>query len=70
MNKQEKLEAVPLYERVTLTLEEASAYTGVGIGTLRQLADYDDGQLVLWVGSKRMFKRRRLQEYLENAYSV
>ena len=27
-------------------------------------------QFVLWIGSKRLIKRRRLDEYLDKAYSI
>lgn len=70
MKKEEKLNAVPLWERVNLTLEEASAYTGIGICTLRDLANRDDCDFVLWVGSRRLLKRKKLEEYLEKAYSI
>lgn len=70
MTKEEKMKAVPVWERATISLEEASAYTGIGINKLREMSDEDPCEFVLWVGNKRMFKRRKLQEYLENAYSV
>ena len=39
MNKSEKREAVPVWERSMLTLEEAAAYTGIGVRKLRQMTD-------------------------------
>jgi len=70
MNKAEKSIAVPIWERVNLTLEEASAYTGIGINRLRELADNPDCEFVLWVGNRRLLKREKLKEYLAEVYSV
>ena len=61
---------VPVWEKANLTLEEAAAYSGVGINKLRELSDSDDCKFVLWVGNKRLLKRRPLEQYLEQAYSI
>ena len=50
--------------------EEAAAYTGIGVRKLRGMTDEPTCDYVMWVGNRRMIKRRKLDEYLENAYSV
>ena len=70
MNRQEKKEAVPIWERVTITLEEASAFSGIGINKLREMSDDPVCEYVIWVGNRRMFKRKKLEEYLLGTYSV
>jgi len=70
MNKEERKAAVPLWERATLTLEETSAYTGIGINKLRAMSEEPGCDYVLWLGNKRLFKRRKLEEYLDAAYSI
>lgn len=57
-------------EKSNLTLEEASAYSGIGINKLRQLTNDERCEFVLWVGTKRLIKRRKLDEYMEKMYSV
>ena len=64
------MKEVPIWEKSNLTLEEAAAYSGVGINKLRSLSDHERCQFVLWIGSKRLIKRRRLDEYLDKAYSI
>lgn len=61
---------IPIWEKSYLTLEEAAAYSGIGINRLRKLSDSEDCPFVLWVGSKRMLKRRKLDEYLDQMYSI
>ena len=61
---------VPVWEKSNLTLEEAAAYSGIGIHKLRELSDKEDCEFVLWIGTKRLLKRRKLDEYIERAYSI
>ena len=56
---------VPIWEKSNLTLEEAAAYSGIGINKLREMSDSKDCTFVLWNGTKRLLKRRRLDEYLD-----
>lgn len=70
MTKEEKANAVPVWEKAMLTLEEAAAYTGIGVNKLRTMSDVPGCKYVLWVGSRRMFKRKMLEAYLEQSYSV
>ena len=70
MTKEEKQELVPVKDRTLLTVEEASAYSGIGTHKLRELSEREDCNFVFWVGNKRMFKRRLLDEYIEKTYSV
>ena len=61
---------IPIWQKTTLTLEEAAAYSGIGINKIRQLSDKEDCEFVLWVGTIRLIKRRKFDEYIEMAYSV
>ena len=61
---------VPIYEKSNLTLEEAAAYFNIGVNKLRQLTDDDKCPFVLWVGSKRLIKRNKMDEYLSKTFSV
>lgn len=64
------MKEIPFWEKSNLTLEEAAAYSGVGINKIRTLSDKENCPFVLWIGSKRLIKRRKFDEYLERAYSV
>lgn len=57
-------------EKITLSLNEVVALTGIGEKELVELARKPNCQLIIYIGAKRMFKRRQLQEYLESNYSV
>ncbi len=61
---------VPIWEKSNLTLTEAAAYSGVGINKLREITNDEHCEFVLWIGSKRLIKRKLLDQYLESSYSI
>ena len=61
---------VPVWQKSNLTLEEAAAYSGIGINKLREITNDDRCKFVLWNGNKRLIKRRLLDAYLEECYSI
>lgn len=61
---------VPIWEKSNLTIEEAAVYSGIGRNKLRELTNDENCQFVLWIGNKRLVKRRKLDEYIEKAYSI
>jgi len=65
MTKEEKTALVPIWQKCNLTLEEAAAYSGVGVCKLRELSDRKDCPFVLWVGTKRLLKREALAQFLQ-----
>ena len=64
------MKEVPIWEKSNLTLEEAAAYLGIGINKLRDLTSEQNCQFVLWVGSKRLIKRRLFDKFIEQEYSI
>lgn len=61
---------VPISEKSNLTLEEAAAYFSIGINKLRNMTNDEHCPFVLWVGSKRLIKRKKMEEYLDGSYSI
>ena len=61
---------IPIWEKSNLTLEEAAAYSGIGINKLRSLTESEQCSFVLWNCTKRLIKRRKLDEYMDKMYSI
>jgi len=61
---------VPIWEKTTLTLTEAAEYSGIGINKLRKISNKDDCPFVLFIGTKRLIKRKKLDEYIDKSYSI
>ena len=53
-----------------LTIEEAAAYSGIGMAKLYEMTESEDCPFVLWIGSRRMIKRKVFDEYIERQYSI
>ena len=64
------VKCVPIWHKSNLTLEEAAAYSGIGINKLRTISDDERCPFVLWIGRKRLIKREALDRYLANCYSI
>ena len=67
-----KMEAneVPIWEKSNLTLQEAATYSGIGINKIRELSNDERCPFVLWVGSKRLIKRKQFDRYIDGCYSI
>ena len=64
-----RVAAVPIWVKPYLTIEEAAEYTGIGRDKLYEMTSLADCPFVLWVGNRRMIKRRIFDEYIEQMYS-
>lgn len=61
---------VPVWEKVALTLEEAAAYSNIGINKIREVSNDESCPFVLFVGNKRLIKRKMFEKYIEQVYSI
>ena len=55
---------VDISKKWLLTLEEAAQYTGIGVNKLRELSNNENCNFVLWVGNKRLIKKRLFDKYM------
>ncbi len=61
---------VPISEKSNLTLDEAASYFNIGRDKIRRLSNEPNCEFVLFVGDKRLIKRRQFEKFLEGMYSV
>ena len=61
---------IPLWCKPNLSIEEAVAYSGIGRDKLYELTNPEDCPFVLWIGNRRMIKRKKFDEYIERQYSI
>ena len=64
------MKEVPIWEKSNITIEEAAAYSGIGINKLRELTNERGCKFVLWIGNKRLIKRRLFDQFIEQTYSI
>ena len=65
-----KRSEVPLWEKATLTLEEAAEFSGIGIHKIRELTDSKNCKFVLWNGNRRLIKRKKFEEFIDESFSI
>lgn len=61
---------IPVYEKAALTLEEAAAYSNIGINKIREITDDENCPFVLWNGHKRLIKRKKFEQFIEKNFSI
>lgn len=61
---------VPIWEKTCLSIEEAAALVNIGENKLYELTNDENCPFVLWVGKKRLLKRKALEDYLAKSYSI
>lgn len=65
-----KPKETPVWEKELLTIDEANAYSGVGRNKLLELTERRGCKFVVWDGRTRLIKREKLDEYLNQAFSI
>ncbi len=65
------MKKVPIWQRYTLTIEEAAAYFRIGEKKLRQIVAEDEtAAFVLMNGNRIQIKRRLFEQYIDTATVV
>lgn len=61
---------VPLCEKWLLSVPEAAAYFGIGQNRISELALQDGCKFVVFVGAKKLIKRKKFEEFLNEQYAI
>ena len=57
---------IPLWQKYTLTVEEASLYFRIGQAKLRRLInENEDADFILWNGNRPQIKRKQFEEVMD-----
>ena len=55
---------VPIHLKMTLTIKEAAAYSNIEINKIESMRRSPNCPFVLFVGTKKLVKRRAFEEYI------
>ena len=55
---------VPIHLKVTLSIKEVNQLTGIGINSIEDRLREPNCPFVLFVGTKKMIKRKEFEEYI------
>lgn len=59
-----KSNTIPIWEKINLTIAEASEYSNIGISTIRELLKKKGCPFLFKVGKKQLVKRKEFEKYL------
>lgn len=60
-NKQEK---IPTHLKMALTIKEAAEYSNIGINKIESMLRAPNCPFVLYVGTRKLVKRREFEEFI------
>lgn len=61
---------VPISQKCTLTIEEAAEYSNIGQNKLSELLKKPRCSFVLYVGKKKLVKRKEFEEFISTNIEI
>lgn len=61
---------VPICEKAALTIEEAAEYSNIGQNRLSELLKQPRCTFVLYVGKKKLVKRREFDQFISHSIQI
>lgn len=61
---------IPIWEKINLSVEEAAEYSNIGINKLYEMINEPSCSFVLYVGQKKVIKRKEFERYIEKVNKV
>ena len=58
------VQTVPIHEKLALTIREAAEYSNIGINKIDELLRTPNCPFVLFVGKKKLVKRKEFEEFI------
>ena len=70
VSEQTQTEKVPIHLKMTLTAKEAAEYSNIGINKIDSLLRSPKCPFVLYVGTKKLVKRKEFEEYISKQIAI
>ena len=61
---------LPIWEKMNLTIEEAAAYSNIGINKIDEMAKAPNCSFVLYIGRKKLIKRKEFEQYIAKSVEI
>lgn len=62
--------SVPIWKKTTLTIREAAEYSNIGINKIESIINGPNCDFVLYVGKKRLVKRKQFEMYIDKSFEI
>ena len=63
-------EKVPIHQKIALTIKEAAEYSNIGINKIDQMLRTPNCPFVLYVGTKKLVKRKEFEEFIRSQIEI
>lgn len=71
MTKQnQQVTSLPIDRKMLLSIREAAEYSNIGINKIDELLKQPNCPFVLYVGTKKLVKRRAFEEFIEGRVAI
>ena len=61
---------IPVWEKMTITKEEAAAYSNIGVNKIDELMRNPRCDFVIYIGKKRLIKRKKFEKFIDNNIEI
>ena len=61
---------IPFWFKATLTIKEAAAYSNIGMNKIENLLKQPKCDFVLYVGNKKLVKRKEFEQYISKSLEI
>ena len=65
-----EMEKVPIPQKLTLTIREAAEYSNIGINKIDAMLKQPNCSFVLFVGNKKLVKRREFEDFIRSQLTI
>lgn len=69
-NQTQQVTSLPIDRKMLLSIREAAEYSNIGINKIDELLKQPNCPFVLYVGTKKLVKRRAFEEYIEGRVAI
>lgn len=69
-NQNQQVTSLPIDRKMLLSIREAAEYSNIGINKIDEMLKIPNCPFVLFVGTKKLVKRKAFEEYIEGRVAI
>lgn len=70
MNQNQQATNLPIDRKMLLSIREATEYSNIGINKIDEMLKQPNCPFVLYVGTKKLVKRKAFEEFIEGRVAI
>lgn len=69
-NQNQQVTSLPIDRKMLLSIREAAEYSNIGINKIDEMLKQPNCPFVLYVGTKKLVKRKAFEEFIEGRVAI